>query len=80
MLLRDALGLQHRVLEFRQGVCRVEHGESEQEHPLVAVLQFLQELLRLAAVGGEVARQYVHVVTGPDRLLLLLNLRRIQLG
>ena len=80
MLLRDALGLQHRVLELLQAVCSVQDGEGEQEHTLVAALQLLQELLRLAAVGGEVTRQYVHVVAGADRLLLLLYLRRVQLG
>ena len=80
VLLRNALGLQHRVFELLQAVCRVEHGEGEQEHPLVAALQLLQELLRLAAVGGEVARQDVHVVTGPDCLLLLLYLCCVQLS
>ena len=80
MLLRDALGLQHRVLEFRQGVCRVEHGEGEQEHPLVAALQLLKQLLCLAAVCGEVARQYVHVVTGAYCLLLLLYLCGVKLS
>ena len=80
MLLRNALGLQHRVLELLQAVYSVQDGEGEQEHTLVAALKLLQELLSLAAVGGEVARQYVHVVTGADRLLLLLYLRRVQLG
>ena len=80
MLLRNTLGLQHRVFELLQAVSRVEHGEREQEHTLVSALQLLQELLSLAAVGGEVARQDVHVVTGPDRLLLLLNLCGVKLS
>ena len=80
VLLRNALGLQYRVFELLQAVCGVQDGEREQEHTLVATLQLLKQLLRLAAVGGEVARQYVHVVTGPDRLLLLLYFRGVQLG
>ena len=61
-------------------VRRIHHQEGDEEHALVAALQIFQQLLRFAAVGGQIGRNDVHVISGTDGLLLLLDLHLIEVG
>src|SRR5699024_6653345 len=54
--------------------------ERHQEHPLVAALQVLQQLLGLGPVGGKVGRDDVHVIPGADGIFLFIDLAAVQVG
>ena len=61
-------------------VCRVHHQKCNEEHALVAALQIFQQLLCFAAVGGQIGRNDVHIISGTDGLLLFLDLHLIEVG
>ena len=58
----------------------MQHEEGHIEHSFVSALQILQEILRRAAVGGEVGRKNIHIVAAASGLLLLLNFHGVQIG
>ena len=80
VLLRDGTGLEDVVAQLAGIVRRVQHQERHQEHPLVAALQVLQQLLGLGPVGGKVGGDDVHVIPGADGLFLFLDLAAVQVG
>ena len=80
VLLRDGAGLEDVVAQLAGIVRRVQHQERHQEHPLVAALQVLQQLLGLGPVGGKVGGDDVHVIPGADGLFLFLDLAAVQVG
>ena len=59
---------------------RVHQQERHQEHALIPALEVLQQLLGLLAVGGKVRGDDIHVVPGPDRFFLFLDLGAVQVG
>ena len=80
MLLRQALRLFYIQAQLLGIVCCVHHQECDQEHALVPALQVFQQLFGLAAVGGQVARDDVHIIPGTDSLFLFLDLHLVQVG
>ena len=80
ILLRDGAGLEDVVAQLAGIVGGVQHQERHQEHPLVAALQVLQQLLGLGPVGGKVRGDDVHVIPGADGLFLFLDLAAVQVG
>ena len=80
VLLGDGAGLEDVVVQLARGVGGVQHQEGDKEHSLVAGLQVLQQLFRLVAVGGKVARNDVHVISGANSFFLFLDLRAVQVG
>ena len=80
VFLRHALRLKDHVFKRLPVRTGVEHQKRDQKHALVSALQILQQLFGLRAVGGQVAGQDVHVVSGAHRPLLLLHLGLVQIG
>ena len=78
-ILLTPLPVSYTHLTLR-GVGGVQHQEGDKEHSLVAGLQVLQQLFRLVAVGGKVARNDVHVISGANSFFLFLDLRAVQVG
>ena len=78
--LGDAGRLGHGNLQLLPGLRCVQHQEGHVEHSLVAGLQIGEQVLRRAAVGGEVRRKDVHIVAAAHRPLLLLYLHGVQVG
>ena len=78
VLLRQALRLLDIECKLLFVVRRVHHQEGDEKHALVAALQIFQQFLGLAAIGGQVAGDDVHVVSGAHSLLLLFNLHLVQ--
>ena len=73
-------GLEHRVFELLAVGCCVHDEDGHEEQSLIAGLEILQQTLRLAAEGGEVGRDDVHVVAGADCLFLLFDLHLVEVG
>ena len=80
ILLCDTGCLEHIVAELLFVVCGVEYKECHKEHSLVAALQILQNLLCFARIGGEIGRNYLHVISASYRLFLFLNGHLLQIG
>ena len=80
VFLGNAGCLEYVVGKLLFGVCCVEHKECQKEHTLVTALQILQDFLCLIAVGGKVAWNDVHIVTGANCLFLFLNGHFLQIG
>ena len=80
MLLCKALRLLDVEGKLFLVVCRVHHQKCNEEHALVAALQIFQQLLCFAAVGGQIGRNDVHIISGTDGLLLFLDLHLIEVG
>ena len=78
MLLSKTLRLLHVQRKLLGIVCRIHHQEGDQEHALVPALQILQQLFGLAAVGGQIAWNDIHVIPGAYRLFLFLDLHLVQ--
>ena len=49
----------------------VQHQKSDEEHPLVLALQFLQQGFCISAVGCQIRRNDVNIISGTDCLLLV---------
>ena len=80
MLLGDGVGLKHIVFKLLLRLAGVHDEKGDQEHALVLRLQLLQKSLRILAVGSQIRRDDVHVISGTDGLLLLLDLAAVKLG
>ena len=80
VLLGKALRLLDVEGKLLPVVRRIHHQEGDEEHALVAALQIFQQLLCFAAVGGQIGRNDVHVISGTDGLLLFLDLHLIEVG
>ena len=80
MLLGDGAGLKYIVFKLLLRLAGVHDEKGDQEHALVLRLQFLQKSLRILAVGSQIRRDDVHVISGTDGLLLLLDFAAIQFG
>ena len=57
----------------------VQNEECHQKHSLVLALQFLQKSLGISAVGRQIRRKDVDIISGTDGFLLLLDLAAVQL-
>ena len=71
VFLRNGAGLKHVIFQFLLGTSGVQHDECHQKHSLVLALQFFQQSLGISAIGGEVRRNDVDVVSGTDCFLLV---------
>ena len=80
VFLRDAGRLEHVVVKLPLAVRRVHHQERHQKHPLIPALKVLQQLFGLAAVGGEIGGDDVHIIACADCLFLFLDLGPVQVG
>ena len=49
----------------------VQHQKSDEEHPLVLALQFLQKSFCIPPVGCQIGRNDVNIISGTDGLLLV---------
>ena len=79
MLLGDTGSLEDIGLQFLLRSSGIHDEKGDQEHSLVLALQLLQKRLRVLAVGGQIRRNDVHVVTGTDCFLLFLDLGTVKL-
>ena len=78
MLLGNTDCLKHVGFQFLLGLAGVQHQKSDKEHPLVLALQFLQKCLGISAVGCQIGRQNVHIVSCADGFLLLFDFAAVQ--
>ena len=74
MFLGDAGCLKNIVFQFLLRASGVQHQKSDEEHPLVLALQFFQQSLCVTAIGRQIGRNDVDIISGTDGFLLLLNL------
>lgn len=79
MLLGDGTCLEDVRLQLLLGLAGIHDEHGDEEHALVLALQLLEERLRILAVSGQVTRDDVHIVTGPDSLFLFLDLGPVKL-
>ena len=49
----------------------VQHQKSDEEHPLVLALQFFQQSLCVTAIGCQIGRNNVDIISGTDGFLLV---------
>ena len=78
VLLGNGAGLKDVVFQLLLRAPGVQHQKSDEEHPLVLALQFLQQGFCISAVGCQIRRNDVNVIPGTDGFLLLLDLATIQ--
>ena len=78
VLLCNAGCLKNVVFQFLFRAPGVQHQKGDKEHPLVLALQFLQKSLGISAVGRQIRRNDVNIISGTDCLLLFLDLAAIQ--
>ena len=71
VLLRNADRLKHIVFQFLFRAPGVQHQKSDEEHPLVLALQFLQKGFCIPAVGCQIRRNDVNVIPGTDGFFLV---------
>ena len=74
VLLGDAGCLKNIVFQFLLRAPGVQHQKSDEEHPLVLALQFFQQGLCISAIGCQIRRNDVDIISGTDGFLLLLDL------
>ncbi len=80
VLLGQALRLLYVQGELLFVIRRVHHQEGDQEHPFISALEVFQQFFCLTAVGGQVAGNDIHVITGTDSLFLFFDLHLVQVG
>ena len=80
VLLSNGICLEDVVIQLTLTVCSIQNQECHKEHSLISALQILQKLLCFLTIESQVRRNDVHVVTGTDCFLLLLDLGFIQIG
>ena len=78
VLLCNAGCLKNVVFQFLFRAPGVQHQKCDKEHPLVLALQFLQQGFCISAVGCQIRRNDVNIISGTDCLFLLLDLAAIQ--
>ena len=71
VLLCNAGCLKNIVFQFLFSPAGVQHQKSDEEHPLVLALQFLQKCLCIPTVGCQIGRNDVNIISGTDGLLLV---------
>ena len=71
VLLCNAGCLKNVVFQFLLRAPGVQHQKSDKEHPLVLALQFLQKSLGISAVGRQIRRNDVNIISGTDGFLLV---------
>jgi len=79
VFLSDGGSLENGILKLLAGVRSVHQDDCHEEHPLISRLEILQKPLCFTAKGCKVRRDDVHVVAGPDSLLLLFNLHLVEI-
>lgn len=71
VFLGDAGCLKNIVFQFLFSPAGVQHQKSDEEHPLVLALQLFQKSLCISAVGRQIRRNDVDIISGTDGFLLV---------
>ena len=71
VLLCDGACLKDIVFQFLFGTPGVQHEECHQKHSLVLALQFFQQGFGISAVGRQIRRDDVNIISGTDGFLLV---------
>ena len=71
VLLCNTGCLKDVVFQFLFRAPGVQHQKCDKEHPLVLALQFLQQGFCISAVGCQIRRNDVNIISGTDCLLLV---------
>ena len=71
VLLCNAGCLKNIVFQFLFSPAGVQHQKSDEEHPLVLALQFFQQGFGISAVGRQIRRNDVNIISGTDGFLLV---------
>ena len=71
VLLCNAGCLKNAVFQFLFRAPGVQHQKCDKEHPLVLALQFFQKCLGIPAVGCQIRRNDVNIISGTDGFLLV---------
>ena len=71
VLLCNAGCLKNVVFQFLLCASSVQHQKGNKEHPLVLALQFFQQSLCVTAIGCQIGRNNVDIISGTDGLLLV---------
>ena len=74
VLLCNAGCLKDVVFQLLLRAPGVQHQKGDKEHPLVLALQFFQQGFGISAVGRQIGRNDVDIISGADGFLLLLDL------
>ena len=71
VLLGNGAGLKDVVFQFLLSSTRVQHQKGDKEHPLVLALQFFQQSFCISAVGRQIRRNDVNIISGTDGFFLV---------
>ena len=71
VLLGDGACLKDVIFQFLFRAPGVQHQKSDEEHPLVLALQFLQQGFCISAVGRQIRRNDVNIISGTDGFFLV---------
>ena len=71
VLLGNGAGLKDVVFQFLFRAPGVQYQKCDKEHPLVLALQFFQQGFCISAVGCQIRRNDVDIISGTDCLLLV---------
>ena len=71
VLLGNADRLKHVGFQFLLGFASVQNKECHQKHSLVLALQFLQQGFCISAVGCQIRRNDVNIISGTDGFFLV---------
>ena len=71
VLLGNGAGLKDVVFQFLLRVSGVQHQKGDKEHPFVLALQFFQQGFGISAVGRQIRRDDVNIISGTDGFLLV---------
>ena len=71
VFLGNGAGLKNIVFQFLLSPARVQHQKGDKEHTLVLRLQFFQQGFGISAVGRQIRRNDVNIISGTDCLLLV---------
>ena len=71
VLLCNTGCLKNIVFQFLFSPAGVQHQKSDEEHPLVLALQFFQQGFCISAVGCQIRRNDVNIISGTDGFLLV---------
>ena len=71
VFLGNGAGLKNIVFQFLLSPARVQHQKGDKEHPFVLALQFFQQGFGISAVGRQIRRDDVNIISGTDGFLLV---------
>ena len=71
VLLGNTGCLKNIVFQFLFSPAGVQHQKSDEEHPLVLALQFFQQGFGIPAVGRQIRRNDVNIISGTDGFFLV---------